>query len=128
MRNGSQEILLSLRLGLEDEDVNRQVLVPMRRADTPEAVLDVLEVFSVLSAAEWPGSGKYFRLFVQIYAELWIAHIETLPLVERAVASVEALRVMGMPVPESVGKVAALAQAELERRGVPLRYWGGRNG
>jgi hypothetical protein len=119
MRPGTQNIMLTLRFNDGDEEVNRQVVAVLQRDETNETVLDVICAFAILSASQWPGSAKFYRLFVRVYAELWSNFLETLPAVERAEFALDALRGMGAPLPEAAGRVAGLAQRELERRGIP---------
>lgn len=122
MRKGAQEILLSLCFGEDPHDINRQVSAHMRRDETPERVLDVLWAFAALNAAAWPGLAKYFRLYLQIFAELWADELEQLPVSERAVVSVQTLRAMGIAPPDTVERVAELARVELEGRGESAQF------
>ncbi|MBB3394471.1 hypothetical protein [Rhizobium sp. BK060] len=117
MRGGAQEIILGLCPGENPEEVNIQVVRRMKPDLPDEAVLDIIYAFSILSAAGWPGSEKYFRLYVQIFGDLWASELENLPLVERAATSVQTLRALGMPVP-AADRVANMARAEMARRDV----------
>jgi len=117
MRRGAQDILLGLRLGEYDEGVNRQVVSQICSDDSEARALDVLWAFAALEAADWPGSAKYFRLLIQIYPDLWVSQLQSLPETERAVTAVQTLRALGLPAPPAIGRVAELAREELRRRG-----------
>lgn len=115
-RRGTQELIFGLTFGENSEDINRQLVSRMRRDPSDDEILDVIAAFYVLSAAEWPGSAKYFRLYVQLFPELWTGELNSLPAVERAVGSVQTLRAMGLPDPAGVCRVAVMAERELARR------------
>lgn len=120
MRSGTQEMLLGLRFGEDAEDINRQIAAQLRGDFSDDRVLDAITAFAVLSAAEWPGADKYFRLYVEMFPDLWMDELNTLPVGERAVASVRTLQALKMPVPTGVGRVAMMARSELTRRGFVL--------
>lgn len=117
MRSGTQEMLLGLRFGEDAEDINRQIAAHLRGDFSNDRVLDAITAFAVLSAAEWPGADKYFRLYVEMFPDLWMDELNTLPVIERAVASVGTLQALRMPVPAGVERVATTARRELMSRG-----------
>lgn len=116
MRAGALDMIMGLSFGNDPEAVNLQIAAHMRRDLSPDLILDVICAFSTLSAAKWPGAERYFRLYVQIFPELWAEELETLPVVERAVGSVQTLQAMGAPIPVAVERIASLSRAELARR------------
>lgn len=128
MRPGTQKILIKLRFNAEDEAVNRQIIAHLQRDETNETVLDVICALAILSATKWPGSARFYQLFARAYADLWGEFLETLPALQRAEFALEALRSMGLPIPESAGRLAKAAQVELDRRAVPREQIGGQNG
>lgn len=120
MRSGTQEMLLGLRFGEDAEDINRQIAAHLREDFSTDRVLDAITAFAALSAAGWPGADKYFRLYVEMFPDLWMDELKTLPVGERAISSVRTLQALKMPVPAGVGRVAMMARRELTRRGFVL--------
>ncbi|ESY89077.1 hypothetical protein X739_01320 [Mesorhizobium sp. LNHC220B00] len=112
-------ILMGLRFSsAETNDLTEQVIAELR----PGNVMAVMGALMIL-ADHWPDAKAKFRAFVMAMPDRWVAEVKRMPLVERFLAYDATSRALGIPdtpeLQEAKRGLAALAAAELVRRGVP---------
>lgn len=109
MAETTEEILRELRFSRGEPDaVARQVLRHLDETNWTE-VMRALEML----ASAWTDAEVAFRGLVLARAEDWLAEYGALPLVERLVATMTTLRVLGEPTPDV--RLAAKAEEALRK-------------
>lgn len=111
MAETAEEILRELRFSRGEPDaVARQVLRHLDETNWTE----VMRALEMLASAGWTDAEAAFRGLVLARAEDWLAECRALPLVERLVATMTTLRVLGEPTPD-VSDLAEKAEEALRK-------------